>query len=808
MLQPGTILGNYEILSHIAGGGMGVVYRARHRHLYTQHAIKVLLSTLALDERVQVRFRQEAKVQSELREHPHIVTVTDFVEESSQLGLVMDLIEGPSLDAVMDSERPGPWQLDDAMAILSPVLGALAFAHSRGVVHRDLKPANVVLDRSGGGLGRPQVTDFGLAKVLASGQEGLTRVGTVMGTLPYMAPEQFRGAKDVDASADVFALGMMLWRLLAGHLPVEPEDVSACSDLYAGRLPLMPPPDPLPGIPDAVIDSLRQALSLEPEARQPDARVLLRELTQAATAPPPPGYAMPGAGEDSPPSLSDPWAAGFATPEPVEPPSASPPSPPSPPVPSVPSAPGFATPTTVEEPPSTPMTAAVPAAPSAPVAAVAPGFNTPEAAWSPPGAAPATPFPPPPPPASPGGPKPTPPPKRSSRTAVWVGGLGCVGLLLLSAAGIGTVVLLQRSGSEGPPGTVGSGTDGTGGADPADRSAELTRSARGVLEAYKTRNTGDREQALADANEAQRILDTADSRGLAALLQIYDRRLTTSNTARCEESAPGLDELDEVTLAVVSADEVTDEGHMARALWAFRHCQCNSGSSRSSIPRTCGEASQRFEEAYGAVSTSTDRNWFRFEVIWQWQMHELILGNTHRRVGDERGGLEILRESRDLCALGEDYEDDAPVNDVELYKNCARAAIPLGDWEEMSRYNVRLAAFEPGENGRIRVGPLSALSRLASHRDEACNEIPCYADPGFENKDGSTWLNGYPKARRGHDVHHFCIGWAYAQLGCYAQARRDLERYLDTGHGTHRSEARALAGEIEDERDACQVPGI
>ncbi len=748
MHQPGTILGNYEVVSHVASGMTSEVYRARHRVLQSEHAIKVLAEPLAENEAFRDRFLR--CVPPPVLRHPHIVPVTNVLAEPDLLALVMDRVEGPSLAHVMDTERPGPWTLRDAMAVMSPVLGGLAYAHAQGLFHGDLRPDHVLLEGAGDGGWKPRVTGFGgLALAAARAGHGASRPS------PYWAPELAGEGPEGTAAADVYGLGTMLWRLLAG------------------RLPTSPPSEPLPGAPQEMLVALRQALSPDPAVRQPDARALLKELTRAAAederqapasppGPPPPGPPPPAAPSERTTALEEPGRRGLAS-EPLAPP-------------------GFAPPPAAQTSPPTPAPQASPP-PPVPHESI-----------------------PPPAPQGPVGTTPT-PARRRTPVLLLVVTIGGLFVLALIGIGIGAVVLLEDRGSsegegEGDTAVAPEAPDG------AARAAELTAGARDGLEAYKTRNVDGRAQALQDALDAVALHDSADSRGLAALLQIYDRKLSSSNVGRCGESAPGLVELERVTRDVAAADEVSDEGYFARALWAFRHCQCNSGETRSSIPDTCVEASERFEQAYAQISGAPDRNWFRFEVIWQWQMHEMILGNIHRKAGDERRGRQILQASLDLCARGEGYKADAPVNDVELYKNCARSAIPLEMWDEMSRYNVRLADFEPGENGRIRAGPLSALSRLASHRDEACNEIPCYAEPSFETKDASTWLNGYPKPRRGHDAHHFCIGWAYAQLGCYREARDQLDDYLDSGHSTHRSEARALDSEIRGKSEACKVPGI
>ncbi len=193
VLQPGTILGNYEVCEPIAGGGMGFVYRVKHRALGTQAALKVMLATYAANERVRERFRQEAHVQANLS-HPHIVRVSDFIDDHQSLGIVMDLVEGPSLEQVLTDRGAQPWSLAEMWKVMGPVVDAVAYAHGRGVVHRDLKPGNILLERSAEdeALGLPKVTDFGLAKILSVGDK-MTKTGARMGSVPFMAPEQYRG---------------------------------------------------------------------------------------------------------------------------------------------------------------------------------------------------------------------------------------------------------------------------------------------------------------------------------------------------------------------------------------------------------------------------------------------------------------------------------------------------------------------------------------------------------------------------------------------------------------------------------------
>jgi len=277
MLERDSTLDKYRILQPIAAGGMGVVYKAEHIHLRRLVAIKVLLPNYALDERTRARFAQEAYVQGQLS-HPNIVEVTDFIHIGDVLAFVMRFVDGPSLEQVLQTES-GPWPLDKVLQVLRPVVEGVAYAHARGVVHRDLKPANVLLDATiqASMLGTPRITDFGLAKVLAT-TGGVTRTGSMLGTVPYMAPEQFAGRSDIDARADVFALSMMFRRMLTGALPVDPNNMIAVTEVYTGRGPLSDPDDWGVELPHPLAQVLRRAASIDPSGRPTTAAAFLRAM--------------------------------------------------------------------------------------------------------------------------------------------------------------------------------------------------------------------------------------------------------------------------------------------------------------------------------------------------------------------------------------------------------------------------------------------------------------------------------------------------------------------------------------------------
>jgi len=283
MLEPGAILDKYRILAPIAAGGMGVVYKAEHVHLRRTVAIKVLLPNYALDERTRTRFAQEAYVQGQLA-HPNIVEVTDFIHAGSVMAFVMRFVDGPSLEQVLHGDN-APWPVEKVIQVLRPVAEGVAYAHARKVIHRDLKPANILLDRANPSddPGIPRITDFGLAKVLAS-TGGVTRTGAMLGTIPYMAPEQFRGRTDIDARADVYALAMVFRRLLTGALPVNPDDMEAVTEMYAGRRPLPDLTQMGVQLPPDLDRVLRAAVDPDPGRRPENASCFLSALDAIETS--------------------------------------------------------------------------------------------------------------------------------------------------------------------------------------------------------------------------------------------------------------------------------------------------------------------------------------------------------------------------------------------------------------------------------------------------------------------------------------------------------------------------------------------
>ena len=220
-LTSGTRLGTYEIIAPIGAGGMGEVYRARDTRLGREVAVKVLPANVATQPDRLSRFEREARTVAGLN-HPNIVVLHSVEDEDGIRFLTMELIEGQSLDRLVS---PGGLPLARVLDLAVPLADALSAAHERSVVHRDLKPGNVMGTREG----RVKVLDFGLAKLTtddimleatqaATMAAPISTAGQVVGTVPYMAPEQLRG-EPVDARTDLFSLGVLLYELVTGRRP-------------------------------------------------------------------------------------------------------------------------------------------------------------------------------------------------------------------------------------------------------------------------------------------------------------------------------------------------------------------------------------------------------------------------------------------------------------------------------------------------------------------------------------------------------------------------------------------------------------
>src|SRR5258708_10617657 len=205
----GTMLGNYRVFETLGQGGMARVYKAHQETLGRDVAIKVLPPWYAADRSFVERFNLEARLVARLS-HPNIVTVHDANEQDGHLYIVMQLVDGGTLKHRLDQlQREGRVMgMDEVVSIFTQLADALAYAHEQGIIHRDIKPVNVLMDRSG----RPILSDFGIAKVLASTQDHLTRTGAGVGTPAYISPNQ-RHRIPVDSTSPIYPLHVTLYQI-------------------------------------------------------------------------------------------------------------------------------------------------------------------------------------------------------------------------------------------------------------------------------------------------------------------------------------------------------------------------------------------------------------------------------------------------------------------------------------------------------------------------------------------------------------------------------------------------------------------
>ncbi len=270
------MLGNYRILAPLGQGGMARVYKAHQENLDREVAIKVLPPWFAADRNFVDRFNLEARLVARLT-HPNIVTVHDANEYHGSLYIVMQLVDGGTLRQRMDQLQAMGKTLDiaEARRIFSQLAIALSYAHDNGIIHRDVKPVNVLMDRSG----RPILSDFGIAKALA-GTKALTRQGAGVGTPEYMSPEQCQGGP-VDARADIYALGVMLFEALTGRLPFLGDNYPALAHSHIYE----PPPHPLalnPTLDPAVAQIIITAMMKNPQQRYQRASEMGEALERTA----------------------------------------------------------------------------------------------------------------------------------------------------------------------------------------------------------------------------------------------------------------------------------------------------------------------------------------------------------------------------------------------------------------------------------------------------------------------------------------------------------------------------------------------
>jgi serine/threonine protein kinase len=282
-LEPGTRLGPYEILGLAGAGGMGEVYRAHDSRLRRTVAIKVATSGITAHPQARARFQREARTIAALN-HPHICAIHDVATFDGHEVIVMEYLDGETLDQRL---RRGPIPIEELFAIAIAMAEALAAAHREGIIHRDLKPSNVMLTRSG-----LKLLDFGIAKQVeipgtdSTPSRDATRTapgtiaGTLLGTVPYMAPEQLEG-KPVDARSDIFAFGSVLFEMATGHAAFAGVSTAALvAAILADSRPVAAKTDR--NVPRGLDRIISACLARDPDDRCQHAADLLRELRWAA----------------------------------------------------------------------------------------------------------------------------------------------------------------------------------------------------------------------------------------------------------------------------------------------------------------------------------------------------------------------------------------------------------------------------------------------------------------------------------------------------------------------------------------------
>jgi len=271
----GTRLGSYNLLEKIAEGSMGIVYKAQHFQTDQIVAIKVLAKEIARNGVVLKRFEQEFRVTSKI-EHPHVVKAIDYCGTGESPYIVMEFIDGESLGDRL--ERVGRLTEDTALYIIIQAAHGLHRAHTQGLIHRDIKPDNILITNDN----EAKLADLGLAKDLDDRSADLTRTGRGLGTPNFMAPEQFRNAKNASIRCDVYSLGATLYQMVTGQLPFgESDPVQVMMRKLHNDVPS--PRSLVMELSERVDWAIRRAMSADPAQRPESCREFVEDLTGRST---------------------------------------------------------------------------------------------------------------------------------------------------------------------------------------------------------------------------------------------------------------------------------------------------------------------------------------------------------------------------------------------------------------------------------------------------------------------------------------------------------------------------------------------
>jgi serine/threonine protein kinase len=267
-------IGNYDLIEKIAEGGMGSIHKGRHRESGMIVAVKIMPPSMAKSAVLLKRFEQEFRAASRL-DHPHIVRALDYGEYGNTPYLVMEFVDGESLGRRI--ERDGKLSEQDSVRLIAQVAQGLHRAHKKGLIHRDVKPDNILLTADF----QAKLADLGLVKEVDA-DLNLTKTGRGLGTPHFMAPEQFRNAKNADVRCDVYSLGATLYMMVTGKLPF---DSNGPLDAWMKKInnELVPPRRLVPSLSERVDWAIRRAMNPDPDQRPRSCREFVEDLTGHST---------------------------------------------------------------------------------------------------------------------------------------------------------------------------------------------------------------------------------------------------------------------------------------------------------------------------------------------------------------------------------------------------------------------------------------------------------------------------------------------------------------------------------------------
>ncbi len=266
----GKVFRHFRILEPLGHGGMGLVFKALNTHLNKIVAIKMIAPGLALNEKLLNRFKTEALALARL-ENPHIVRILDLLEDQGQWFIVMEYIEGETLQQRLKDKRP--LRLSEAFDITLQILSALQHAHSASIIHRDIKPSNILLTKDN----TVKVTDFGLAKIQANSLVH-TQHSAVGGTLYYMSPEQIRSLKETDHRTDIYSLGITVYQMITGRIPFDPHQTDFDIREAIVRRQFPKPSTFNPYLPPEMDELVMKAIAKNPDDRFQSAVEMYQEM--------------------------------------------------------------------------------------------------------------------------------------------------------------------------------------------------------------------------------------------------------------------------------------------------------------------------------------------------------------------------------------------------------------------------------------------------------------------------------------------------------------------------------------------------